>query len=112
MSLGIFVYEVYGMSETTGPCTWNRPGSWKIGTIGKTLPGIKFKLSKDGEMMFKGENVMKEYKDNPEATKKTIDENGYCLTGDVGDVDPSGFVSITERKKEILITAGGENVAP
>lgn len=113
MSLGIFVYEVYGMSETTGPATWNRPGKWKIGTIGETIEGVKFKLNEDSEMLFQGKTMMKEYKDNPEATKKTVDPmTGWLATGDVGDIDEDGFISITERKKEILITAGGENVAP
>jgi long-subunit acyl-CoA synthetase (AMP-forming) len=113
MSLGIFVFEVYGMSETTGPATWNRPGKWKIGTIGETVEGVKFKLNEDSEMMFQGKTMMKQYKDNPEATKKTIDPmTGWLATGDVGDIDEDGFISITERKKEILITAGGENVAP
>eukprot|EP00948_MAST-09A_sp_MAST-9A-sp1_P001120 g1120.t1 len=113
MSLGIFVYEVFGMSELTGPSTWNQPGVWKLGSIGKCIHGCVMQIAEeDNELMFKTDSIMKEYFNNPGATRDTMTDTGFLKTGDIGKIDANGFISITDRKKEILITAGGENVAP
>ncbi|GAM19374.1 hypothetical protein SAMD00019534_025490 [Acytostelium subglobosum LB1] len=112
MSLGITITEAYGMSELTGPQTIGYP-KVKTGSIGKTLPGSFIKLNEgDNEICVKGPNCFAGYYKNPEATRETIDSDGWVHTGDVGYIDESGYVYITDRKKELIITAGGENIAP
>ncbi|KAI0563292.1 long-chain-fatty-acid-CoA ligase [Gracilaria domingensis] len=115
-SLDIRIHDIYGMSEGTGPITANVNG-YKAGTSGKMIPGGEVKLiNKDetgeGELCFRGRNVFVGYLDNPEETSKTIDEDGFIHSGDLGRVDEDGYVSITGRVKELIVTAGGENVAP
>lgn len=110
-SLGITILEGYGLTETTAPATVNRPVSSRIGTVGPALPGVSIRIEDDGEILVKGVNVFKEYWKNPEATAAAL-EDGWLHTGDIGTLDDDGFLSITGRKKEIIVTAGGKNVAP
>ncbi|WP_314146386.1 AMP-dependent synthetase/ligase [uncultured Leifsonia sp.] len=110
-SLGIKVLEGYGLTETTAPATVNLPTKFKIGTVGPALPGVSLRLADDGEIEVKGINVFKEYWKNPEATAAAFDD-GWFRTGDLGAFDADGFLSITGRKKEIIVTAGGKNVSP
>jgi long-chain acyl-CoA synthetase len=110
-SLGITVLEGYGLTETTAPATVNLPSKTKIGTVGPVLPGVGIRLAEDGEIEVRGINVFREYWQNPEATAAAFDD-GWFRTGDLGSFDDEGFLSITGRKKEIIITAGGKNVSP
>ncbi|MEJ3406020.1 AMP-dependent synthetase/ligase [Rathayibacter sp. YIM 133350] len=110
-SLGITILEGYGLTETTAPATVNRPAKSKIGTVGPALPGVSLRIEDDGEILVKGVNVFKEYWKNPEATAAALDD-GWLRTGDLGTLDQDGFLTITGRKKEIIVTAGGKNVAP
>ncbi len=110
--VGITIYEGYGLTETTAACTVNTPGAIKIGTVGKPLPGVSIRIGDDSEVMVKGELVFDGYWNNAHATTETIDADGWFHTGDLGTLDEEGFLSITGRKKEIIVTAGGKNVAP
>ncbi|GAA1445215.1 AMP-dependent synthetase/ligase [Leifsonia poae] len=110
-SLGIKILEGYGLTETTAPATVNRPDTFKIGTVGPVLPGVSIRLADDGEIQVKGVDVFKEYWKNPEATAAAFDD-GWFRTGDLGSFDDDGFLTITGRKKEIIVTAGGKNVSP
>ncbi|MEX0874418.1 MAG: AMP-dependent synthetase/ligase [Actinomycetota bacterium] len=111
-ALGVELYEVYGQSEDTGPTSWNRPGMIKIGTVGPSIPGVEVKLADDGELLVRGGNVTTGYYKEPELTAETFDEEGWLHSGDVAEIDERGFIKIVDRKKEILITAGGKNIAP
>lgn len=111
-SLGIKILEGYGLTETTAPATVNLPNKFKIGTVGPPLPGHQVRISEDGEIEIKGIDVFKEYWNNPEATQASFTEDGFFKTGDLGTLDADGYLSITGRKKEIIVTAGGKNVAP
>jgi long-chain acyl-CoA synthetase len=108
---GITVLEGYGLTETTAPSTVNRPDAIKVGTVGQPLPGITIRIADDGEVLVKGHNVLHGYWNNPAATAEVL-RDGWLHTGDLGDLDDDGFVRITGRKKEIIVTAGGKNVAP
>ena len=110
-SLGIKILEGYGLTETTAPATVNRPDTFRIGTVGPALPGVSLRLADDNEIEVKGINVFKEYWKNPEATAAAFDD-GWFRTGDLGSFDDDGFLTITGRKKEIIVTAGGKNVSP
>nr|WP_218881535.1 AMP-dependent synthetase/ligase [Leifsonia shinshuensis] len=110
-SLGIKILEGYGLTETTAPATVNRPDMFKIGTVGPALPGVDLRLAADGEIQVRGVNVFKEYWKNPEATAAAFDD-GWFRTGDLGTFDDDGYLTITGRKKEIIVTAGGKNVSP
>lgn len=111
-SLGMKVLEGYGLTETTAPVTLNLPDHFKIGTVGPPLPGHTVRIAADGEVEVKGIDVFKEYWKNPEATKAVFTEDGFFKTGDIGSLDSDGYLTISGRKKEIIITAGGKNVSP
>lgn len=112
LSLGIPIYEVYGMSESTGPATGSKPGCWEVGSAGPPLPGTEVKVADDGEICMRGDHVFMGYYKNPEATREALDEERWLHSGDVGQIDDRGFIKITDRKKDLIITAGGKNVAP
>lgn len=110
-SLGVVILEGYGLTETTAPATVNLADQSKIGTVGPALPGVGVRLAEDGEIEVRGINVFKEYWNNPEATAEAF-HDGWFRTGDTGTFDSDGFLTITGRKKEIIVTAGGKNVSP
>lgn len=111
-SLGVVILEGYGLTETTAPATVNLASKSKIGTVGPALPGVGVRLADDGEIEVRGINVFKEYWNNREATAEAFSDGGWFHTGDIGSFDADGFLTITGRKKEIIVTAGGKNVAP
>jgi long-chain acyl-CoA synthetase len=110
--IGVTVLEGYGLTETTAALTVNQPGALKVGTVGRPIPGTSVRVAEDGELLFKGGQVFPGYWQNDTATAEVLEGDGWFHTGDVGEVDDEGFVRITGRKKEILVTAGGKNVAP
>jgi long-chain acyl-CoA synthetase len=109
---GVPVLEGWGMTETTACGVVNTLDALKFGTVGRAMPGVELKIADDGEIMIKGPNVFREYWRNPEATRDTFTEDGWLLTGDLGSLDDDGFLTITGRKKDIIITAGGKNLTP
>jgi long-chain acyl-CoA synthetase len=113
MSCGIIIHEVYGQSEDSGPTTFNQPkaGHRKLGTVGIPFPGVDVRIADDGEICVRGPNVFKGYYKNPEATAEAL-VDGWLHSGDIGEFDADGFLRITDRKKDLIITAGGKNVAP
>ena len=111
-SLGIRILEGYGLTETTAPVTVNVPQRFKIGTVGPPLPGAGVRIAEDGEVETKGIPNFKEYWNNPEETQKVFTDDGWFRTGDLGELDSEGYLTITGRKKDLIITAGGKNVSP
>jgi len=109
--LDLVVHEVYGQSEDCGPTSTNFPGNTRFGTVGKPLPGVEVRLAEDGEILVRGPNVFKGYFKDPAATAETLID-GWLHSGDLGSFDAEGYLHITGRKKEIIITAGGKNIAP
>ena len=111
-ALGIELAELWGMSETCGTGTVNRPGAVKIGTVGPASPGVELKLAEDGEILCRGTFLMAGYRNQPERTAETIDADGWLHTGDIGTIDEDGYLKIVDRKKELIINAAGKNMSP
>lgn len=109
---GIFVIEGYGMTECSAPATLNTITDYKFGTTGKPIPCNKIKIADDGEILIKGDNVIQGYWKMPEQTKEAFTDDGWLMSGDIGHIDQDGFLVITDRKKDLIITAGGKNIAP
>jgi long-subunit acyl-CoA synthetase (AMP-forming) len=110
--LGMKILDVYGMTETTGAFTTNTPTAFRLGTVGRPVPGIEVKIADDGEILARGPLNTPGYLNLPDQTKALLDEDGWLHTGDIGAIDADGFVSVVDRKKELIITSGGENISP
>jgi long-chain acyl-CoA synthetase len=111
-ALDILVLEGYGLTESSSGCSVNRPGRFRFGSVGPALPGIEIRIDDDGEILIRGDNVFAGYYQDEAATRDVLTADGWLRTGDVGRLDDDGFLWITDRKKDILVTAGGKNVAP
>ncbi|MBA2506361.1 MAG: long-chain fatty acid--CoA ligase [Thermoleophilaceae bacterium] len=111
-ALGIPLAELWGMSETTGAGTCNPPEKIKIGTVGPPAPGVDIKLAEDGEVLIKGPIIMSGYRNLPDKTDETLTDDGWLMTGDIGEFDDDGYLKIVDRKKELIINAAGKNMSP
>jgi long-chain acyl-CoA synthetase len=111
-AIDILILEGYGLSEVTTAATVNRPEAFRFGTVGKPLPGVEIRIADDGEILLRSNTVFAGYYHDEEATRATLDDEGFVHTGDVGHLDDDGFLVITDRKKDIIVTAGGKNVSP
>jgi long-subunit acyl-CoA synthetase (AMP-forming) len=112
LSLGIPILEVYGQSECTGPTTISTPDRFRTGSTGWVIPGTEIKIVEDGEIWMRGPHVFLGYYKDPEATDRALDPEGWLHSGDVGHLDEDGFLYVTDRKKELIVTSGGKNIAP
>jgi long-chain acyl-CoA synthetase len=110
-AIGVEMSEIYGLSETSGPLTWT-PFRVKVGTVGPAIPGATVTLGDDGEVLARGGNIFRGYLNDPERTAETLDDEGFLHTGDIGELDADGYLKIVDRKKELIITAGGKNISP
>jgi long-subunit acyl-CoA synthetase (AMP-forming) len=112
LDLGVELSEIWGMSETTGAGSMNPPGAAKIGSAGKPVRGVDLKLAEDGEILVRGPIMMRAYRNLPDATRKAYTDDGWFMTGDIGELDDDGYLSIVDRKKELIINAAGKNMSP
>lgn len=110
--LGFSIYDIYGMTETCGAVTACGPAAFRLGTVGRAQPGIEVRLADDGEILARGPVTTSGYHKNPEATAELIDADGWVHTGDIGEIDEDGFLKVVDRKKELIITSAGKNIAP
>ena len=111
-ALGVRIGDVWGLSETSAAATANPRGAERIGTVGRALPGVELAIETDGEVLVRGPIVMSGYRNDPDRTAEVLDENGWFRTGDIGELDPDGYLRIVDRKKELIINAAGKNMSP
>ncbi|HUZ28309.1 MAG TPA: long-chain fatty acid--CoA ligase [Solirubrobacteraceae bacterium] len=111
-AIGMPICEVWGMSETASVATLNPPNAVRLGTVGPPIPGVEVKLADDGELLVRGDTVMAGYRNDPEKTAEAIDPEGWLYTGDIAEIDPAGYLKVIDRKKELIINAGGKNMSP
>jgi long-chain acyl-CoA synthetase len=111
-AIGLRIAEGYGLTECTTAASANRPDAYRFGSVGQPLPGVEIRIAEDGEIEMRSDTVFKGYYKDPEATAAVLGDDGWLKTGDIGTLDEDGFLHITDRKKDILVTAGGKNVAP
>ena len=111
-AIGIRIFEGYGLTECTTAATTNTPERWRFGTVGPALPGFELRLADDGELLIRSDTVFGGYYKDPEATAEVLGADGWLRSGDIAEIDEDGFVKITDRKKDIIVTAGGKNIAP
>jgi long-chain acyl-CoA synthetase len=111
-ALDLPIYEGYGLTECTTACSTNRPDAYRFGTVGRPLPGTEVRLAEDGELELRSPTVFAGYLKDPKATREVLREDGWLRTGDIAEIDADGFITITDRKKDILVTSGGKNIAP
>ena len=112
LSLGVPIFEIYGLSESSGPGTISTPGRFRTGSVGPAMPGVEIRLAEDGEILMRGPNIFRGYRNDPEATAEALDAAAWLHSGDIGELDADGFLRITDRKKELLVTSGGKKIAP
>lgn len=112
LSIGITILEVYGMTECSGPATFSKPDRFRVGAAGLAIPGTEIRVTGEGEICMRGPHVFLGYSKDPEGTREALDEDGWLHSGDIGTLDDDGFLRVVDRKKEIIITSGGKNIAP